>query len=65
MSIIVTDLIDDDYFLDDGAGWFQVKGFAIRIHSTADGVAVDIYKNGAEDADALASCYAFDSECDT
>jgi hypothetical protein len=65
MSIIIEDLIDDEYTLHEGAGWFKVKGFAIRIQDTDDGVVVDIYKSGREDEDAIASCYAFDSELTT
>jgi hypothetical protein len=55
-------ITDADYILAEGAGWFEVKGFAVRLHSTDEGVAVDIYKNGSEDADSIASCYAFDSD---
>jgi hypothetical protein len=55
-------LADADYFLAEGSGWFVVKNFAIRIHSTDEGVGVDIYKCGKEDEGATASCYAFDSE---
>jgi hypothetical protein len=52
----------NDYILTDGGGWFEIKGFSIRIHDTDEGVAVDIYKSGSETEDAIASCYAFDSE---
>ena len=52
---------DCDYILAEGAGWFEVKGFAIRIYRTDEGVAVDIFKSYS-DEDAIASCYAFDSE---
>ena len=55
-------LEDSDYRLTDGAGWFAVKGFAIRINSTDEGVVVDVYKNGAEMDTPIASTYAFDSE---
>ena len=29
-----TQLVDGDYVLAEGAAWFTVKGFSIRIHST-------------------------------
>jgi hypothetical protein len=54
-------LTDDDYKLTDGAAWIEVKNFAIRIHSTDEGVIVDIFKN-EEYAEAIASTYAFDTE---
>ena len=59
---------DDDYTLDEGAGWFEVKGFAIRIHTTDDGVAVDIFDDKALEAgmglgEPLASVLAFDADC--
>jgi hypothetical protein len=34
----------------------------VYIKKTAEGVSVDIYARGAEDCDALASCYAFDAD---
>ena len=55
-------LKDDDYQLEDRAAWLELDGFAIRIHGTDEGVAVDIYKSGAEMEDAIASTYAFKSE---
>lgn len=55
-------LDDQDYILTDGGAWLEVKGFAIRIHSTDEGVVVDIYKNGKEMEEAIASTYAFDTE---
>ena len=55
------ELKDDDYVLTEGAGWFTVKGFAIRIHSTDEGVIVDIFKDG-EYTDTIATTYAFDHE---
>jgi hypothetical protein len=62
-----TCLSDGDYTLTDGCAWFEVevfagKSFAIRIAKTDDGVAVDIYQDGREDEDALASCYALDGD---
>ena len=56
------ELLDDDYILTDGAAWFTVKGFSVRIHSTDEGVVADVYAEGREDEDAIASTYAFDNE---
>ena len=53
---------DGDYVLADGAAWLEVKNFAIRVCSTDEGVVVDVYKNGDEMNDAIASTYAFDQE---
>ena len=53
---------DGDYILTDGAGWFEVGGFAVRIKKDDEGVIVDVYKSGHEDEDSIVSCYAFDSE---
>lgn len=53
---------DGDYVLTDGAAWLGVKNFAVRVHATDEGVAVDIYKSGDETSDAIASTYAFDNE---
>jgi hypothetical protein len=39
-----------------------VKGFSIRIHSTDEGVVVDVYKAMEEMSGPVASTYAFDSE---
>jgi len=61
-NIVLNKLIDSDYILTEGAGWFEVKGFAIRINSTDEGVVVDVYKNGKEDEESISSCYAFYSE---
>lgn len=55
-------LKDGDYLLKDGAAWLEVDGFSIRVARTDEGVAVDIYKNGHEMEDAIASTYAFTSE---
>ena len=57
-----TTLQDGDYTLADGAGWFAVKGFAVRIISTDEGIVVDVYKNGAEMESPITSTYAFDAE---
>ena len=54
-------LKDDDYILEDGAAWFQVEGFAIRIFHTGDGVRVSVCENGKE-YDTLGEVFVFDSE---
>ena len=41
-------LTDNDYKLTDGAAWFTVSVFAVRINTTAEGVTVDIYADGKE-----------------
>lgn len=51
-----------DYFLQDHSAWLGVKGFAVWVRATDEGVVVDIYNN-ADLAEPLASTYAFDSEC--
>jgi len=53
---------DGDYELVDGAAWLAVRGFAVRIFSTDNGVDVRIYKNGAEDEGAIAATFAADFE---
>lgn len=55
-------LKDGDYLLVDGAGWFTVKGFSVRINSTDEGIVVDVYKDGDEMSGAITSTYAFDNE---
>lgn len=52
----------NNHILTEGGGWFEIKGFSIRIHDTDEGVSVDIYKSGSETEASIASCYAFDSE---
>ena len=42
------ELLDGDYVLTEGAAWFTVGEFSIRLHKDLEGVAVDIYKLGAE-----------------
>ena len=58
----MTDIRDEDHNLIEGAGWFSVKNFAIRIHATDEGVVVDVYASGKECDDPVASTYAFDSD---
>ena len=55
-------LIDGDYVLTDGAAWFRVKNFSIRIQSTDEGVVVDLYPYLQEMEEPVASCWALDSE---
>lgn len=59
-------LAHGDYELTDGSGWFDVKGFTVYIHSTDEGVIVDVFdakelREGDIDA-VVASCYAFDTD---
>ena len=67
MKFGTTDLTDQDYVLAEGAAWFDVGGFTIRIHSTDEGVIADIFdanlcKTGDFDAALMASTYVFNSE---
>ena len=60
-------LKDDDYVLEEGAAWLEVKGFAVRIHTTDEGVVVDIFNSkllneGLMDDALMASTYAFDND---
>lgn len=62
-----TQLPDNDYVLSEGSGWFDVKGFTIRIHSTDEGVIVDIYDKkvaltGDFDAALMQAAQVFDHE---
>ena len=62
-----TDLIDNDYVLVEGAAWFDVDGFTIRIHSTDEGVVVDVFdaklcESGDFDVALMATTYVFNSE---
>jgi hypothetical protein len=59
---MTTNLIYGDYKIVEGSAWFEVKNFAIKIHQTDEGVVVDIFQNGLEDQDPVASTYAFDNE---
>jgi hypothetical protein len=52
----------DDYVLDGEDAWIKVKGFAVRITKTDEGVVVDVYKDGETDGGSIASTYAFDAE---
>lgn len=55
-------LLYGDYVLTDGAAWFRVKNFSIRIHSTDEGVVVNLYPYLREMEEPVASCRAFDSD---
>ena len=46
----------------DGNAWFTIKEFSVRIHATDEGVIVDVWNEGEEDGDVVASTYAFDKE---
>ena len=66
MSLV--NLYDEDmYVLADGSAWIDVKEFAIRIHSTDEGVVVDVFDAAALEEDPfcerLGSTYAFDADC--
>jgi hypothetical protein len=56
------ELEDGHYLLTDGAAWFTVKGFSVRIHSTDEGVVVDMFADGKELGPPVAATYAFDHE---
>ena len=51
-----------DYILLDDGAWITVKGFAVRIRKTDEGVAVDVYVNGKEDDGPISSAYGLDCE---
>jgi hypothetical protein len=61
-STPVSDLSDRDYVLTDGAAWFTVGKFSVRIHQTDEGVAVDIYALGREMDGTLGAAWALTSE---
>lgn len=50
-------LTDQDYVLTDGAGWFEVGGFVVRIRGTPAALLVDVYKSGEEMEGALNSLF--------
>jgi hypothetical protein len=57
-----TQLTAGDYVLVDDNMWVQVKGFAIYIHKTDEGVVVDIFDNNFVLTGTLGSTNAFDNE---
>ena len=50
-------LTDGDYVLADGAGWFEVGGFVVRVRGTPAALIVDVYKSGEEMEGALNSLF--------
>lgn len=65
MKITLENTLNDaNYQLAEGAAWFAVKNFSIRIHSTDEGVIVDVWAKGRESEDLIAATYAFDSEAE-
>ncbi len=62
----LTKLDDRDYVLTENAGWFELKGFAIRIYATDDGVVVDIFDDAELNTEPfinpIASAYAYSHE---
>ena len=65
MNTKTDELKDACYELAEGAAWFTVKDFSIRVQSTDEGVIVDVYPKGRECDYLIASTYAFDSEAET
>ena len=57
-------LKDSDYPLVDGAAWFTVKKFSIRIDGTPEGVIAHIFPLGREMGESIASAFAYDGECE-
>jgi hypothetical protein len=63
----MTHLIDGDHKMDDdGSVWIEVRGFAVHILTTDEGIVVDVF-NRSELADRcyvspIASTYAYDHE---
>ena len=55
-------LKDDDYVLEEGAAWFDVEGFSVRILSVSEGLWIAVYKNGEEMEDPVASTFAYNEE---
>jgi len=50
-------ITDGDYVLTDGAAWFTVEGMSIRIYSTHKEVRVNVYREGQEMEQSIASIY--------
>lgn len=53
-----------DYILTEGSAWVQVGNIAVYIHETDEGVVCDMFANGREIDEPLASCYAFFNEAE-
>ena len=50
-------LSEGDYILKDGAAWFTVSGFSVRVRTANDGsVICSIYNEGQEDGPVLGEC---------
>ena len=56
---------DGDYVLADGRAWFTVKNhFAVWLRATDEGMVVDIFVNGVDGDEPIASAYAFDADAE-
>ena len=55
-------MISDVERASDNSIWLTVKGFSVRVLSTAEGVLVNIWPIGKEDGESIASTYVFDNE---
>lgn len=51
-------LLDADYELEENGVWLGIDNIAVRVVRTDEGVVVDLYPNGREDSEPLASTYA-------
>lgn len=58
----ILNLSEGDYVLVDEAAWLTIKGFAVWVRSTDEGIVIDVFKNGSEMDDPIAGTYAFDSD---
>ena len=56
--------LDSDYILnpDHGRVWISAGNFSVRVMLTDEGVVVDIWGDGQEGTDPIASTYAFTNE---
>lgn len=54
--------IKASFSMDADGAWIDVKGFAVRIQITDQGIVTDIYARGMEENGPMASTYAFDHE---
>lgn len=44
--------------------WITVKGFAVYVHTTDEGMIVDVFRDGRADEAPIAATYAYDSDCE-
>ncbi len=51
-----------EYRLQGGSAWISVGPHAVYLRKTDEGVVVDIYPQGDENSDSIASTYAFDAD---